>query len=316
MSIKDCTTATVLLALAATVTTGVGVASADPVSDCPTAMNFVVGGTGDPDGGMIEQVPDGERTDIHYPASIAPVAGWVGGDDSVHIAETGLDAAVRDFRAGCPDAQVNLVGHSLGAVAVSNVCDRYQVDLTMQSGTSCYTTGNPKRRSVDGKGGIMGQWPTFAPGFAFTGERGEPGPVPVYETCGTWDGICNAPNPFVDPVGTIKAAIGYATGSHVYSDDPIPATPGDNLVEAETILTRLIPDAPVPDLDVATAHEALEPVAQALVPDHAIDIGAPYEPTPIGEYLPPIARDNIPVEWSSVVLPPIPTIALPKLVIR
>lgn len=229
MSLKDSTVAAVIIALAgaATVTAGAGLAAADPA--CPTVMNFVVGGTGDPDGQKIEQVPDGERTYIHYPASIAPVAGSVGGDDSVRIAETGLDT-----------------------------------------------------------------------------------PVPVFETCGTWDGICNAPNPFVDPVGTVKAAIGYATGSHVYSDDPVPAVAGDNLVEAETILTRLIPDVPVPDVDVPAAHEVLEPVTQALVPEHAIDIGAPYEPTPIGEYLPPIMRDNIPLEWSSVVLPPIPMIALPK----
>lgn len=262
----------------------------EPVADaqvCPASQNFVVGGTGDPNGGGTPNVPAGPRTNIVYPASISPVAGYVSGDESVRLGTEGLTNALNDFRARCPGSGVTIIGYSLGAIVVSDVCDRLG-----GANTTCITEGNPKRLPGADGAGILGVLPTFIPGFHFTGWRAAPAGGPaIVEICNLRDLYCNAVNPLQDPLTFAERAIGtYCQAQHAY-----PAPCAD----------PVYPSYPVP-LDVPNPRD-LEPVMVQLVPSAPIrPLDAPYVPTRFGDFLPPVVAASLPAALTDYVPPPVP----------
>lgn len=261
--------------------TAISAATPAAVADtCPPSMSFVVGGTGDPSGVRTPNVPAGPRTNIWYPASISPDAGTASGDESVRQATTSLGAAVAGFKASCPGSHVNLVGYSLGAVAVSNVCD-----TTSGTNTTCITSGNPKAEN-----GSFAYLPSFIPGFTFNGPRVAPtnGPT-VVEICNPRDLYCNGGNPLQDPGHFIDSAIGtYLQGQHAYPTTPV---------------APVIPSTPLPVPDEVNL-QVLEPVMQAVVPD--APIRTEYVPTPVKELVPPIVADILPAPIADYIPPPPP----------
>ncbi|MBD0860625.1 cutinase family protein [Gordonia sp. zg691] len=256
---------------------------------CPASQNFVVGGTGDRNGVNTPNVPAGPRTNIVYPASISPVGGHESGDESVRIGTDGLTRALNGFRARCPGSAVTIIGYSLGAVVVSNVCDRL-------SGwrKTCITEGNPKRQPGADGAGIMGVLPTFIPGFTFTGWREAPAGGPrIVELCNLRDLYCSSVNPLKDPLTFVERAVGtYCQQQHSY---PAPC--------ADPVL----PYVPVP-WDVPNLRD-LDPLTRQLVPAAPIRIDAPYIPTRLGDFLPPIVRDALPAVVTDWVPPPVPPLA-------
>lgn len=182
-------------------------------SSCPLSMSFAVGGFTDPFAMQVPRVPAGARTNIIYPASIAP-AGPVSGDESIRRAKTELDRSARAFRLRCPISTVRVIAYSLGAAAASDVCTAWQTDRQMQLNTTCALIGNPKRPlAADGKGGIMGQLPTILPGLTHTGFRPPTaGPIEITEICNARDLYCSATR---DRGQLADAAFGtYLMGTH------------------------------------------------------------------------------------------------------
>lgn len=254
---------------------------------CPGSQNFVVGGTGDPNGAYVPNVPAGPRTNIIYPASISPVGGYVSADESIRIGTEGLTNALNSFRARCPGSGVTIIGYSLGAIVVSDVCDRLD-----GRNTTCITEGNPKRQPGAEGSGITGILPTFIPGFVFTGWRAAPAGGPaIVEICNLRDLYCSAINPLKDPLTFAERAIGtYCQQQHSY---PAPC--------AEPVF----PSYPVP-WDVPNPRD-LDPVTRQLVPHAPIrTLDAPYVPTRLGDFLPPVLDAALPTEVTGYVPPPVP----------
>ncbi|OZG26089.1 hypothetical protein BH683_025025 [Williamsia sp. 1138] len=206
------------------VSTSLSAASPASPGSCPDQVTFAVGGTGDTHSQHVPGVPAGPRENIDYPASIRPI-GVVTGNESISVGTDELDSRARSYRSRCPDTHINAQGYSLGAVVVSTVCDRWQIDSVMSGNTTCTTVGNPIRPQRDGTSGILGQLPPIVPGLAVD-RHDNRGPIPVTDVCNSNDIICNAPNPVVNPLEFANGILGYYEGDHGYAQ-PIPNDPGD-----------------------------------------------------------------------------------------
>jgi hypothetical protein len=222
---------------------------------CPNLMTFAVGGVGDEDARYVPGVGIGAVTRVHYSASIAPI-GSVPGDVSRREGERNLDAAARAFRTRCPDSDIRIVGHSMGALVAGNVRDKWERDPVMRDRTAFTLVSDPRAPR-----GIMSMIPSIVPGLTMQGPRPQSS-IATSSVCRTSDAICDLGNPLQDPGHAINSLIGYARGDHGY--DQVDHAPGRHMVPARV---RVVPDTPIA-WQPPTPRQVLEPIVKTVVPKH------------------------------------------------
>ncbi|WP_280357094.1 cutinase family protein [Nocardia otitidiscaviarum] len=245
---------------------------------------------------------DGYRTEsLDYPSSIWPTGPYTK-DESVRDGQAAATAKIDAYRAECPNGNVTVLGHSLGAEVAGNIQD--QADHTI-------LYGDPRA-----EGGIYDALPGIVPGISSPGER-ELGPNTV-SVCHEYDVVCDAPAPWVDPVHFGLAVQGYLTGWHGYAPgeadglesgqhlvdmpSPNPALPehtptGLPPIEETLPLPEWMP-GPLPslaDFDDMAAAWAPSPV---------------YTPTPVREFVPDFVESALPPEIADFVPPPLPDLGI------
>lgn len=235
---------------------------------CPDQMTFAVGGVGDSESRKVPGVGIGAVTRVRYSASIAPIGG-VPGDVSRREGEHNLDVAARAFRTRCPDSEIRVVGHSMGALVAGNVRDKWQHDPVMRDRTAFTLISDPRAPR-----GIMSMIPSVVPGLTMQGPRPQSS-IATSSVCRTSDAICDLGNPLVDPGHAINAVWGYANGDHGY--DQVDHAPGRHMVPERV---HAVPDTPIA-WQPPTPRQVLEPIVTRIVP----------------KYLPPVVAREISRLW-------------------
>ena len=206
---------------------------------------------------IIEQQEDyyasqGYRAEnVDYDSSIWP-EGPYSHDESVADGTAKASQMISDYRAQCPTGSVTVVGHSLGTEVADNVAP--QADHVV-------VYGDP-----DHGDGVFSQLPGIYPGASNHGVT----PVPANETdvCHQYDWVCDAPQPWTDPVGFGLAVQGYLSGWHYYA-------PGEANGTAEGTETVVSEPSPNPNIPQSTPT------------------GIPAAPLPLGA-LPPMNYGPLP----------------------
>lgn len=180
---------------------------------------------------IIEQHEDyyaaqGYQTEnVDYDSSIWP-EGPYSHDESVADGTAKASQMIADYRAQCPTGEVTVVGHSLGTEVADNVAG--QADHVV-------VYGDP-----DHGNGVFSQLPGIYPGASNHGVT--PTPANEKNVCHEYDWVCDAPQPWTDPVGFGLAVQGYLSGWHYYA-------PGeaDNVPEgSETVVLEPSPNPGIP----------------------------------------------------------------------
>lgn len=178
-------------------------------SGCPSTATYVVGGYGDPHSVKVPGVGAGWVSRVHYPADVFQ------GDYSRQVVVDVLDRRARNMRDFCANTHIRVVAFSLGASAASLVTDRW-VGTPMGVNVSALFFGNPRKPARNGWGGIE---TVGLPHLGFYHWRGPHREAPwIRNVCNERrDLVCSAPRPLTsDPVGALKAFVGYASGGHQY----------------------------------------------------------------------------------------------------
>jgi hypothetical protein len=215
-----------------------------------------------------------QTENVDYDSSIWP-EGPYSHDESVADGTAKASQMIADYRAYCPTGEVTVVGHSLGTEVADNVAP--QADHVV-------VYGDP-----DHGNGVFSQLPGIYPGASNRGVT----PVPANEkdVCHQYDWVCDAPQPWTDPVGFGLAVQGYLSGWHYYG-------PGEDAGTAEgteTVVPEPSPNPGIPQ-STPTGLPAVPPPLAAVPPLY-------YGPLPSVQDIQPELNGQ---------LPPAP--ALPNLV--
>jgi len=290
-----------------------GTASAAP--DCRDLV-IGVGGNGERqahklgyatmmDAHVADAAAQGKRTQsIDYKSSVWPTGAYTK-DESVADGKAKLNDSIAAYRAECPNGNVTVIGHSLGAeVAQGAPADRVVL------------YGGPRTSR-----GIYQAIPGVYPGTSNPGVA-EPAPNTVV-VCHDFDAICDSPAPWSDPAKFIQGWAGYAQGWHGYApNEGAHLAPGqEHYIDAPAPIPWLpestptgIPAAPelpgIPEWHPGPipSFEDVQPIVEAFTPQ-------PYRPVPVETYIPepvkPIVTQVLPPEVLSYTPPPIEQIIPP-----
>ncbi|TDP29781.1 cutinase family protein [Nocardia ignorata] len=251
---------------------------------------------------LADQAAQGNRVvEADYTSSVWPTGPWVK-DYSVLDGRAALDREIATYRAECPNGHVTVIGHSLGA----EVIDHPAADRTI-------VLGDPRTSN-----GIYSALPGVFPGAANPGPR-DAAADGVVSVCREFDAICDSPAPWSDPAKFVQGVAGFLGGYHGISTDEVnqyaDAEPGEYMIDAPPPIPWLpestptgIPEAPawsLPELPIP----APLPSAEDFYPLE--QLGQPYQPTPLAEYVPEWVEPVAPQEVLAYVPPPLPVIELP-----
>lgn len=245
----------------------------------------------------------GNRTaNVEYSSSVWPTGPYFK-DYSVADGRAETDRVIADYRAQCPEGEVTVIGHSLGA----EVVDRPDADRTV-------VLGDPRTEN-----GAYANLPTgIVPGLSNPGVRDEEAEG-VVSVCREFDAICDTAAPWEDPAKFAQSWAGYAMGWHAYSPEEVDqfedAPPGEYMIDAPAPIPWLPESTPtgIPDLPEFSLPPVELPVPLPSIEDVTpiLSIGAPYTPTPIEAYVPEYVEAVLPPEVLDYVAPPLPQIGLP-----
>ncbi len=251
---------------------------------------------------LADQARQGNRVaEAHYTSSVWPTGPWMK-DFSVLDGRAALDREIAAYRAECPDGEVTVIGHSLGA----EVIDRPDADRTI-------VLGDPRASN-----GIYSALPGVFPGAANPGPR-DAAADGVVSVCREFDGICDSAAPWSDPAKFVQGIAGFLGGYHGISTDEVnqykDAEPGEYVIDAPPPIPWLpestptgIPEAPplsLPELPIP----APLPSAEDFYPLE--QLGQPYQPTPLAEYIPAWVEPVVPQEVFTFVPPPVEQVFTP-----
>lgn len=224
----------------------------------------------------------GNRTEnTDYESSIWP-EGPYSHDASVADGTAKVEAEISGYRSQCPAGKVTVVGHSLGTEVADNVASKADHVVVY---------GDPDH----GKG-VFSQLPGIFPGASNRGIT----PVPANETdtCHQYDWVCDAPQPWTDPVGFGLAVQGYLSGNHYYA-------PGEDKGTAEGT-ERYVPQ-PSPNPNIPQSTPTGIPAAPLPLPKLA---PMSYGPLPSLQDVQPLvdAVSNLPALPAPPALPKLPAL--------
>lgn len=252
------------------------------------------------DGILADQAARGALTRaIDYTSSVWPTGPYLK-DYSVREGRDKLNAQIAAERAANPDAEITVVGHSLGAEVVDESVDADKVILL----------GDPRASN-----GVYAALPGVYPGAANPGPR-DAQAEGVVSVCREFDGICDVAAPWEDPAKFVQGAAGFAMGWHGYSPEEVEqysdAAPGEYMIEAPAPLPWLPESTPtgIPALPPVSLPEIPLPAPLPSTQDFAplASVGQPYTPTPIEEFVPEWVEPVLPPEVLNFVPPPLPVI--------
>jgi hypothetical protein len=312
-----------LCAAAIPVTALTGTAHAEEAPDCRDVV-IGVGGNGqryaESKGArtiitdiLADKDAEGYRTEnVDYTSSVWPTGPYTK-DYSVEEGRAELDREIAEYRAECPNGEVTVIGHSLGAEVVETPDAEHTILL-----------GDPRDQQ-----GIYNALPGVFPGASNPGSRDAEAEGAV-SVCREFDGICDTAAPWSDPAKFVQGTAGYLMGWHGYSPEEVDqyqgAAPGEYLIDAPKPIEWLPESTPtgIPAAPELSLPEIAPPVplpsAQDFYPLE--QLGQPYTPTPLEEYIPEWVEPVLPQEVLNYVppapeqvfvLPPAPEFHIPGL---
>ncbi|MEE3848853.1 cutinase family protein [Gordonia sp. LSe1-13] len=174
-----------------------------------------------------------------YPTTLWPL-GAAGYDDSVSQGQAATKRAIAQYQYDCGDRPVVVAGYSQGARVAGDVLsdigndrddtvvvvgrDGEPVEVDIDHATISGELYSDPRRAGDKTGrGIELSLTGVIPGLTMMGPREGDGPrgfdeleSRVVSVCVEGDPICDLPDPFYDPIGTIDGLVGYFTKHGLY----------------------------------------------------------------------------------------------------
>jgi hypothetical protein len=249
-----------------------------------------------------EGAQDQRTVNVDYSSSVWPTGPYFK-DYSVADGRAETDRVIAEYRAECPDGEVTVVGHSLGAEVVGP-----------QDADNKVVLGDPRKQ-----GGVYDNLPTgIMPGLSNPGVRDEEAEG-VVSVCREFDAICDTAAPWEDPAKFAQSWAGYAMGWHGYSPEEVDqyqdAPPGEYMIEAPAPIPWLPESTPtgIPDLPEFSLPPVELPVPLPSTEDVTpiLSVGQPYVPTPIEAYVPEYVEAVLPPEVLDFVPPPLPEIHIP-----
>ncbi len=152
-------------------------------------------------------------TYVDYPTDLWPL-GAISYDDDVRLGKIATERAVSTYQSRCPGMPVVILGYSQGARIAGDVLsdagNGRNAGGVRTEGLSGELYSDPRRGGRGGSTGVENALIGLIPGITLAGPRsGGFGNVPVREVCVAGDGVCDVPDPLLDPVGAADGFLGY-----------------------------------------------------------------------------------------------------------